>query len=641
MSIENPQFLQKKYPLNTSPEVESAALRTSARTGEDFPSQSAEGAHKRIQNYLDRFEEFRASLSEVKNPDVRERGIERFKHLILDKNLTKYQDIPAGYWKAYESNLRNQGLSGDWASLSDEDKEKMRQTDTAPLLEDQKASLEEWIDYFLLEDADDIPPYLKYWVFRSVTGLQEYEKTEDNQKIDYTRRSKGSLKKFPTLQHEALRYVTDAVLEKYHGKTKPPIDEYDIQPEEKTEFQKYLEQENFAKLYAWANELINPIPEELLPITAGEWRTFAEHSDIDAAVATLRGKGTGLCIAGKGAARRYLDTGDLHIYYSQDAEGNPVFPRVAIHAKDTQVAEVRGIAYKQNIDPYMGDIVTEKLGEFANGEKYQRQAEDMKRLTTIEKRSTANQPLTKDDLIFLYEIDSTIQGFGYQRDPRIAELRQGRNSDEDMLIILDCSREQVAHTVDEVNDTTKAYVGPLETGIFQQLPTTLEHIYTSFPEHKITKEIIQSGGRTTEQLETDLEQADIKIPDNVKFMLHSPDFSTSKESGSETLITLTVADLKITGQTTLENIYKRAEELGLELCPAEVGPSYRLQYLDQPMNDWRVIGMKPISGADRGPRVFYLYRLDAGSWLCGVWAGPDSEWYAYYPFVFRLRKLET
>ena len=89
------------------------------------------------------------------------------------------------------------------------------------------------------------------------------------------------------------------------------------------------------------------------------------------------------------------------------------------------------------------------------------------------------------------------------------------------------------------------------------------------------------------------------------------------------------------GATTAE-IYQKAEKLGLELCPAEVGPGLRLKYLDQPLNEWFLIAMKQISDRGSGPRVFRLVRRADGLWLGGGWAGPGGGWRPTDRFVFVL-----
>ncbi|MDP2703696.1 MAG: hypothetical protein Q8P01_00460, partial [bacterium] len=80
---------------------------------------------------------------------------------------------------------------------------------------------------------------------------------------------------------------------------------------------------------------------------------------------------------------------------------------------------------------------------------------------------------------------------------------------------------------------------------------------------------------------------------------------------------------------------------GLELCPADTGPNYRLKYQNQPLNEWIYMGMKQITGSDGCPDVFRLVRRDGGLWLNDRWAEPDDEWRPGREFVFRLRKSES
>jgi len=62
------------------------------------------------------------------------------------------------------------------------------------------------------------------------------------------------------------------------------------------------------------------------------------------------------------------------------------------------------------------------------------------------------------------------------------------------------------------------------------------------------------------------------------------------------LVVLSVQELGFRVVTPYGAIRKRAGEIGVQVCPAEVGPALRLQYLDQPKSDEHMlrIGMMPI-----------------------------------------------
>ena len=214
---------------------------------------------------------------------------------------------------------------------------------------------------------------------------------------------------------------------------------------------------------------------------------------------------------------------------------------------------------------------------------------------------------------------------------------QGRNAEEDMLVIFECAREDIAHVPSQITENTKAYVGQLEPGIFQRLPEHLEHVYTSFPDKKIRRENVEIGGKSAEQLISEMEVAGINIFDYAKSMLKNREFVPGKNPEEATLIRLTVADLGFKSSATTDQIYERAQILGLELCPADTGPNYRLKYRNQPLNEWIYMGMKQIADSDGYPDVFKLGRYGDGLWLRDSWAGPGREWNPDYKFVFRLR----
>ena len=626
----NPNFLKRKYELHNDPEVAKAARRTEFRTSEKVKKNPED----LIQNYLDRFKEI------IDRPDKasREQGIEAIKRLLLDKFVTKYKDIPDSYWQLQESIMRERGQAGDWSRATEEEKEKAKHLNAEAVLSDQSASLEQWIDYFASPDSDYLPDYLKYWVFRSVVNLGEYDK----EKQEFSKRSKGTVKLFPDINHEALAYVTDAVVKKQQGQN--PNFNYDIQENSRKQFEQYLGQENFAKIYGWAVELINPIPEHLLKVTTGEWKKYHQNSNHHPLVDSITGKGTGWCTAGETTAKNQLAGGDFYVFYSLNDDNQPTIPRIAIRMEQGNIAEVRGIAPKQNLDSYMGEVLQTKLLEFPDGDKYLKKDVDMQTLTQIEKKTKQGDQLTKDELVFLYEINSKIEGFGYQSDPRIKELRDRRDKNADMLIIFDCQPDQIIHNQEELEKATKeekeikVFVGELFPDIFKILPSDLEYLFTEFPEGKIKQKTIKlgTGLKTKKDFITALEQNNNKVGDWAKDIVSKAEFVVSKKEKLEKLIILSVADLGFKDGAKVKDIFNRAKELGLELCPPETGPQLRLQYQDQSNGEYCLIGMDPIADSNGYPSLFSVDRHVYEPWLDTSSSRSDDRYAGRSLFAFAL-----
>lgn len=616
VSPEN-QLLKGKYDLHKQPEVDVAARRTFAHTGEKV----LQDPMARIQNYLNRFHE----ITDREDPGEREHGLDAVKRLLYSRYVIKPDEIPEGYFDNQRRLARELG-HGD-IEITKEARDQL----TEVIIADQRSSLDMWVDYLSSSDA----PYsdgFKYYTLRSVLSMGSYDK----EKGKFSERAKGTVKPFPDLNREALAYVLDAVDKKYKGYN---IDLSKIEETDRSEFEKLLASENFPKLYAWAIDKVTPATEEELSATNGRWVKYDQDSDHMLLVRSLEGHGTGWCTAGESTAKAQLQGGDFYVYYSMDKSGEPTVPRIAIRMEQNKIAEVRGIAPNQNLDAGVAQIVEDKLKEFPDGEPYKKRVNDMKLLTDIESRAKDGQALTAQELRFLYEVNSSIEGFGYQRDPRIEELRSTRNSEQDMLTIFDCEPSEVAHKANQVNEGTKAYVGPLEPGIFKTLQQYgIEHVYTKFPEGRIRFEDLEIGGKSAKDLKKQLDADGIKVSTWANDMLQSRDFSTLPRTQSLSTVRLKVSDLGFTGYPTTDQLYAKAQSLGLDLCPAEVGPNLRLKYNHQPMDEWLYIGMKPITDSHSDPHVFELRRGGGGLWLDDSWAGPGSRWGPEGEFVFSLRK---
>ena len=258
---------------------------------------------------------------------------------------------------------------------------------------------------------------------------------------------------------------------------------------------------SFAKQYAEGLKQAGEITPEMREETRGAWVKYGQGTDPTALWASLQNKGTAWCTKRFATAETQLKNGDFHVFYTLDKQGKPTIPRIAIRMQGDQIGEIRGVEdSQQNVEGTMAPEVNARItGEQLQGaEKYRRATADMKQLTDIyytcfkidrktKEKTYLNPTLTQTDLTFLYELDRPIQGFGYERSKRIAEIISQRNKDEDMLTVFDCTKDQIAHSTTDVNETTKAYVGPWNATVYQTVKNypNIIYRYESFPDKKI------------------------------------------------------------------------------------------------------------------------------------------------------------
>jgi hypothetical protein len=76
-----------------------------------------------------------------------------------------------------------------------------------------------------------------------------------------------------------------------------------------------------------------------------------------------------------------------------------------------------------------------------------------------------------------------------------------------------------------------------------------------------------------------LDKASIKIGDDADEILGRPAFPYARGKIEHDLVLLSVSELAVkTEYALLSDVYSRARKLGLDLCPAEVGPQLRLAH---------------------------------------------------------------
>jgi hypothetical protein len=159
------------------------------------------------------------------------------------------------------------------------------------------------------------------------------------------------------------------------------------------------------------------------------------------------------------------------------------------------------------------------------------------------------------------------------------------------------------------------------------------------PPLKVWKTIkLGTGIKSGKHFCSSLEQKKFRSGKWARDMLQQKAFTIAAEETAMDLVVLSVAELGFKAGAHYQQICTRALELGLELCPAEVGPQLRLQYPDQPHNETLTIAMEVIRGSDGEPYIFRVWHGKGGRWLSSYFGDPGIFWSGRSRFVFRSRK---
>ncbi|MCS3926233.1 hypothetical protein M2175_001264 [Bradyrhizobium elkanii] len=118
-------------------------------------------------------------------------------------------------------------------------------------------------------------------------------------------------------------------------------------------------------------------------------------------------------------------------------------------------------------------------------------------------------------------------------------------------------------------------------------------------------------------------------------ILARPAFTVSSRKRDVDLVAVSAAELGFTTDTvTLAAIYVRARQIGFELAAAEVGPQLRIQYFDQPMGEFLIIGMAPIKTWSGEPIILNVANGGAGLILVGQDGRDEAEIAVTSRFLF-------
>lgn len=361
---------------------------------------------------------------------------EIIKKLYHDKYVIRNKDIPKSYYQKHIKMNLDRGFG--FMKMADLDKQDL----ASIIIEDQKKSLDDWLDYFLSEKSSAYPFWAKYWAFQGLLRLGKYDKASGT----YYRRTPDTLAPFIELNPEALALSIDLVIK---AVKKEIIDD--------DELKRLAESGSFEKIYLHQLRSLLKNDNNEIKRNEGIWVRYKKGSDYLILVKSLRGYNTGWCTAGEATAKFQLEFNDFDVYYTLNSNNEYKVPRIAILHNGTSIEEIRGIEKEQEIEPEMLEIAHARANEICPYDNFFEEEANTRKLTEIYYKQQRHAKLTDEEVKFLYNTDMI--NFYVKGDERIEYIKGKRNQRKDLSQVYGYKEEEVALTKEELNKNTKVYVG--------------------------------------------------------------------------------------------------------------------------------------------------------------------------------------
>ena len=275
----------------------------------------------------------------------------------------------------------------------------------------QAEGLKPWTDAL---SNSDRPMWFKVFAWDGLSKMGKF----DSETKRFDKRQAGSKAPYPKFSQEALDKVYDLTT-----KTSNPAGI------------------NFSNMYSEA--LLSSIhtvktPENSADVQ-GEWREYLPGSEEELAWAAIN---TPWCIKDSATGRNYLETG----FPGGSDKANPEKSKgkfILLHLSDPQlgiisdtacasirlnpdgkVDEISGLRKEdQGLENSLLDEVERKVMQLPGGQKYEKAFADARKIGSIEQKTNDGQPLSKDDLSFLYGLNGKIGSLNPTSDARIESLK--------------------------------------------------------------------------------------------------------------------------------------------------------------------------------------------------------------------------
>lgn len=127
-----------------------------------------------------------------------------------------------------------------------------------------------------------------------------------------------------------------------------------------------------------------------------------------------------------------------------------------------------------------------------------------------------------------------------------------------------------------------------------------------------------------------------RISDWALQMVSSEEFETLRRPETVGLLIATPLAMGLTGESTTEQIYARAKELGWDICPPETALYLTMSMQELPLQGAYNIAMDQIHSPFGHPDIFQIQKgFSTGLWeLHADWGSGDTRWSPLTSFIF-------
>lgn len=177
--------------------------------------------------------------------------------------------------------------------------------------------------------------------------------------------------------------------------------------------------------------------------------------------------------------------------------------------------------------------------------------------------------------------------------------------DTDIAKALGCETDQIAHSLDEIREGTKAFSGKMAPGIFEKLRNgDIERAFAEFPEGELVRFDVDVGGMSASELVGALDRSHANESRVGIYLLneltdkHRYDKGFFEKKEPVAMVSVRVQDLFDDDDSQalhdLDEIYARAGQFGLGKVPPLAGPYLRLQMKEQSQGERLHMAMDPV-----------------------------------------------